>query len=92
VAARWAAAWSAAAASGPTTNGVLELEKLVAVDEGGGVGRRAVVGTAPGHEVQLAGRPGPPSLSEGLQQPADRLGREGAGEELRLRVETLCLG
>jgi hypothetical protein len=63
-------------------HGVLELEELVAVDEGGGVGRPAVVGAAPGHEVQLAGLPGGPSFHEGLQQRADRLGQEGAGEEL----------
>src|SRR5262245_8894576 len=34
---------------------VLELEQLVAMDEGGGVGRHAVVRPAPRHEVQLAG-------------------------------------
>jgi hypothetical protein len=72
-------------------HGVLELEELVAVDEGGGVGGAAVVGAAPGHEVQLAGLPGGPSCQEGVQERFDGLGREGAGEELRLGTEALRL-
>ena len=35
--------------------GMLELEALIAMDEGGGMGGHAVVGATPGHEVQLAG-------------------------------------
>jgi hypothetical protein len=86
-----AATWLAGGASESTTTACL-LEELVAVDEGAGVGRPAVVGTAPRHEVQLAGLPGSPSFHKGLQQRSDGRYRERAGEELRLGVRAMLLG
>jgi hypothetical protein len=47
---------------------VLELEARIAVDKGGGGGGHAVVGAAPGHEVQLAGLACRPTLHEVIHQ------------------------
>src|SRR6266487_2860480 len=63
---------------------VLELEELIAMDEGGGIGPHAVVGAAPWHEVQLAGLAGGPARQEVLHQRGGGLGGQRPLEVLRL--------
>jgi hypothetical protein len=60
------------------------LLDLSAVDKGGDGGGHAVVGAAPGHEVQLAGLACRPALHEVLHQRGGGRGGERPGEELRL--------
>ena len=49
--------------------------------EGGGVRRHAVIGAAPGHEVELPRLPWPASPDEELHQCLDRAGRQRLAEE-----------
>jgi hypothetical protein len=63
---------------------VLDQEALAAVDEGGGVGGHAIVGTAPRQEIHLPRLPRHQPLGEVLDQRRDRLARQGLAEELRL--------
>jgi hypothetical protein len=77
--------------AGRDDDGVLEQEELLAVWARGGVRWYAVVGAAPGHEVELPRLPGPRPWPKRLHQRLDRLGRERRAEELRLDVGAAVL-